>query len=133
MMDIIENWAKLIKINDPSTRDVLFNSTTARHPDYQPLGPDFYSLNQETGEVIRCNDWHGIESVKSDIFEQGKMLSTVFFGMSYGYDNGKPILFETMFFDDSDGEYDQYQRRYCTYEEAVIGHEIISEFVWGLR
>jgi len=42
-------------------------------------------------------------------------------------------LFETMFFDDSDGEYDQYQRRYCTYEEAVIGHEIISEFVWGLR
>jgi len=35
-------------------------------------------------------------------------------------DNTPPDLFETMIFG---GEYDNYQKRYKTYEEALEGHE----------
>ena len=30
-----------------------------------------------------------------------------------------PVLFESMIFG---GEHDEYQRRYCTYDEALEGH-----------
>lgn len=49
----------------------------------------------------------------------GVSVSTVFLILDHNYFDGPPVLFETMVFG---GEDDQYQARYCTYEEAVLGH-----------
>ena len=38
---------------------------------------------------------------------------------AFGLAQHAPILFETMIFG---GEHDEYQRRYCTMEEAEAGH-----------
>lgn len=47
-------------------------------------------------------------------------ISTVFLGLDHRFDeDGPPILFETMIFG---GKHDQYQERYCTWDEADIGH-----------
>jgi hypothetical protein len=40
--------------------------------------------------------------------------------------DGSPVLFETMVFG---GEYDEYQERYHTYDEAEEGHKRICEMV----
>jgi len=54
---------------------------------------------------------------------RGCRVSTVFLGLdhSYCYDEvHEPVLFETMIFG---GKYDQYQDRYCTWDEAIEGHK----------
>jgi hypothetical protein len=50
----------------------------------------------------------------------GVKVSTVFLGIDHSFGGGAPVLFETMIFG---GEHDKYQERYCTLEEAMIGHE----------
>jgi hypothetical protein len=47
-------------------------------------------------------------------------VSTVFLGIDHAFGEGAPVLFETMIFG---GEHDEYTNRYCTLEEAMIGHE----------
>ena len=46
-------------------------------------------------------------------------VSTIFLGIDHGF-GGKSLFFETMVFG---GEYDNYQERYATWEEAEIGHK----------
>jgi hypothetical protein len=53
-------------------------------------------------------------------------VSTVFLGMDHSFGGGTPVLFETMIFG---GEHDQYQERYCTWDEAEKGHQIACELV----
>jgi hypothetical protein len=53
-------------------------------------------------------------------------VSTVFLGMDHSFSGGTPVLFETMIFG---GEYDQYQERYCTWDEAESGHQIACKLV----
>lgn len=51
------------------------------------------------------------------------LVSTVFLGLDHRFTNsGLPILFETMVFG---GELDGEQERYCTYDEAEIGHRLM--------
>ncbi len=52
-------------------------------------------------------------------------VSTVFLGLDHGFNNGKPIVFETMIFG---GKHDQYQKKYSSYKEAVQGH-LIAEHI----
>jgi len=47
------------------------------------------------------------------------LISTVFLGLDHAYASKEPILWETMIFE---GKYDQYQKRYKSYEDAVKGH-----------
>ncbi len=50
-------------------------------------------------------------------------VSTVFLGIDHNWGEGPPILFETMIFGGALGvHYDEYQDRYCTWEEAEEGH-----------
>lgn len=49
-------------------------------------------------------------------------VSTVFLGIDHNYGDGPPILFETMTFRNGQGH---DQRRYCSREEAIEGHEEI--------
>lgn len=59
--------------------------------------------------------------------EKNCNISTVFLGSYHNFgDTGEPILFETMIFG---GEHDQYQERYCTWEEAEIGHKQAVQMV----
>ena len=57
-------------------------------------------------------------------------ISTVFLSMDHGLagliGDGSPVLFETMVFG---GEYDDYQERYHTYDEAEEGHKRKVEMV----
>jgi len=46
-------------------------------------------------------------------------VSTVFLGINHAFDNGEPILFETMIFG---GERDGDGQRYHTWEQAEAGH-----------
>ncbi len=54
------------------------------------------------------------------------LVSTVFLCVDHGL-IGTPILFETMIFG---GQYDEYQRRYETYDEALNGHNKILRQLW---
>ncbi len=47
-------------------------------------------------------------------------VSTVFLGIDHNFNEGIPILFETMVFG---GKFDQEQELYSTYEEAELGHD----------
>jgi hypothetical protein len=54
-------------------------------------------------------------------------ISTVFLGWDHSFmEESTPILFETMIFG---GEYDEFQRRYETYNEALQGHTEAVEMV----
>ncbi len=57
--------------------------------------------------------------------EYGRRVSTIFLGTDHGFCGGKPILFESMLFDGSFEDKDS--DRYCTYEEAVAGHDLMVE------
>jgi hypothetical protein len=46
-------------------------------------------------------------------------VSTVFLGMDHGWGHGPPLLFETMIFG---GEWDEWQDRCSTWEEAEAMH-----------
>ena len=54
-------------------------------------------------------------------------ISTVFLGTNHNYLFGEPLLFETMIFG---GEYDGYQERYSTWDEAEAGHQIAIEMIY---
>lgn len=55
-------------------------------------------------------------------------ISTVFLSLDHGYGIGDPILFETMIFGGPE-EIDEFQERYCTWEEAEEGHKNAVELV----
>ena len=51
-------------------------------------------------------------------------VSTVFLGIDHSTGGSLPILFETMIFG---GEWDGYQERFETWEEAVKGHWVACQ------
>jgi len=79
--------------------------------------PDLYKW----GEWMETADRHVRDTFRDDV-----RVSTVFLGLDHNhYDDGPPILFETMVFVDGDGD---RQERYRTWAEAEEGHEnIVAE------
>lgn len=72
-------------------------------------------------------------SIKYTEFGDYVSVSTVFLGLDHSNKHDKvkgPILFETMVFG---SKYDDYQERYQTYDDAVLGHERICEMVDEVR
>jgi hypothetical protein len=85
---------------------------------------EYYKLNGK--EVVECDnllDWAKWYETADRIVKKDKIgdaeVSTVFLGLNHGWD-GKILLFETMIFG---GEFDDFQDRYETWEEAEIGHQ----------
>ncbi len=54
------------------------------------------------------------------------LVSTVFLGIDHSWGGGSPVLFETMIFG---GEYDEHQQRYCSWEAAEKGHNLMCNMV----
>lgn len=98
--------------------------------------PLYYVLDKNRN-ILPTNDMHEWEIFYSEMSlrivnktEIGDVsISTVFLGLDHGYGEGPPILFETMIFG---GVHDQYQERYCTWEEAERGHEEAIKLVNNL-
>lgn len=66
---------------------------------------------------------------ETKIHDDDVRVSTVFLGIDHNHSfHGPPVLFETMVFG---GKYDREQRRYCTWDEAVAGHEEMLRMVTG--
>lgn len=94
----------------------------------------YYKLDENRNPVpIDMFEWanvmEGERHVGNDHLENGVHVSTVFLGMNHAFGDGKPVLFETMIFG---GEHDQYQERYCTWNEAEEGHKRALALAKGL-
>ena len=68
--------------------------------------------------------------IKQDYFELGDrryFMSTVDLGIDHSFFSDKPIYWETMIFDHTNGENfgDLYQERYSSLEDAIANHERI--------
>jgi hypothetical protein len=86
------------------------------------------------GKPMSQQDWstrfHDLDYKRVAVHERGdEMVSTVWVGMDMGFTRGLPIIFETMVF--GYGDWDQFQARYATEEEALIGHEQIVVLING--
>ncbi len=83
------------------------------------------------GKPMSQQDWntrfHDLDYKRVAVHKRGDMLeemvSTVWVGMDMGFTRGLPIIFETMVF--GYGDWDQFQTRYATEKEALIGHDQI--------
>ena len=77
-------------------------------------------------DIVKWAEWFETADrhvAKEDIGDV--RVSTVFLGLDHQFENGPPILFETMVFG---GVLDQEMERYCTWEEAEAGHnEIVKK------
>lgn len=81
---------------------------------------EYYEFNEKFSKRI----------VKQTKFPDGSTVSTVFLTCAHGYRNNMPILFETIIFG---GEHDEYQERYCTWDEAEAGHETTVQMIINAR
>jgi hypothetical protein len=73
------------------------------------------------GKWFEKNDRHVADEKIGDV-----RISTVFLGLNHSFDNGEPLLFETLVFG---GELDQEMDRYFTWEQAETGHKKMVERV----
>jgi hypothetical protein len=68
------------------------------------------------------------------LLKSGYFVSTVFLGIDHSFGGRRPILFESMVFDEREttpygGHPDRAERRYCSRAEALEGHaELCDEF-----
>ena len=81
----------------------------------------------EWADVMKWNRrWELNLRVSETLIPYKGWVSTVFLGIDHNWDEGPPVLFETMVFG---GPFDQEQWRYRTYDEALSGHEKVVEIV----
>jgi hypothetical protein len=75
-------------------------------------------------EYINWEKENGIIVMQKEVLP-GVKVSTVFLSFNHGSDDN-PLLFETMVFG---GIYDEYQKRYSTYEQAIDGFYQVCKMV----
>ena len=76
-------------------------------------------------DVLEWEKWFETADrvVKQETLSDGKFVSTVFLGLDYNFRTiGKPLLFETMVFNEEGNYTDLDVDRYPTWEEAEKGH-----------
>ncbi len=100
----------------------------------------YYRLN-DNNEVEECtiNEWINFNTSGKKIIKQDdlgdKLVSTVMLGIDHRYSfhgDSLPLLFETMVFPNAN-MIERYCERYCTYQEALAGHnEIVEKLKAGI-
>ena len=91
------------------------------------MGFEKYILDENNNPVVEPNvvkwgQWMGTSlrrRVGSDEPIPGVKVSTVFLGLDHSWDDGPPVLWETMIFG---GQFDEYQERYTSFNDAKEGH-----------
>ena len=90
-------------------------------PAYKPGGPDGHTP-VPCKDALKWSAW--FEDINKRVAKTtvGRFwVSTVFLGLDHGLSGkGLPLLFETMVFDKEESI---YQKRCCTWDEAVKQHE----------
>ena len=96
---------------------------------------DYYVLFGR--EIVPCDvftwvTWHQMTNHTISRDSVGEILvSTIFFGLNQrSQPNSPPLIFETMVFGGSFGE---YRERYETYSEAEAGHQRVLSMVMDER
>ena len=75
-------------------------------------------------ESYKLYDDPEMKIVQQDKLDNGKFVSTVFLGWDLNVSpHHKPVLFETMIFNDVESRADICMNRYTSYEEALAGHQ----------
>lgn len=96
----------------------------------------YYTLDENKNPVA-VEMWTYVEAHKSvthvgddtvEVNGEKVRISTVFLGMNHAWNDGPPILFETMIFG---GDHDEFQERYETWNEAEEGHKKAIELVFS--
>jgi len=59
--------------------------------------------------------------VRQEELPNGYWVSTVWMGIDHRFLEGPPLIFETMV-EDPEGHWTDYQERYSSEEDAIIGH-----------
>ena len=93
---------------------------------------NYYHLNEDKtvtrlpeGEYPKLGEFNETAKHVGNTFIGEQRISTVFLHFDHGLNFGgdttihEPVLFESMIFE---GPHNEYQRRYCTYDEALEGH-----------
>jgi hypothetical protein len=74
----------------------------------------------EEPDLMRWAEWMEANDRQIRLTVQGDVwVSTIFLGLDHNWDEGPPLLFETMVFGLTG---DEYQERYSTWAEAEQGH-----------
>lgn len=101
------------------------------------MGNDMFDkYYDKQGKPISREEWADLHNSKYKIIKQTPippkgMVSTVWLGSNHNFGEGKPLIFETMYFprwDDNDLVED-ICKRYETLEQAKEGHEEIVKDV----
>lgn len=98
------------------------------------MGKYYILENKKIKPIADLLEWgRWFEKKENRIVDQTRegdvLISTVFLGLDhrFSYDeSAPPLVFETMIFG---GPHDQFQERYCTWDEAVAGHNRAIEKV----
>lgn len=93
------------------SRYILVGHESIEEPDILKWGRWFETANRTVNKTYISDD---VE------------VSTVFLGLDYSFDDGPPLLFETMVFG---GEHDQDCERVSTWDEAEAMHKLVVERV----
>lgn len=95
----------------------------------------WYTLNENNKPVastmFESSEWMELNPTKKSLKQEyigDIFVSTVFLGLDHSWpkDESKPLLWETMIFG---GEHDQYQDRYTSVEDALLGHQKAVDLV----
>lgn len=92
----------------------------------------YYILRDKEPVAVEMMEWarwfgDADRHVGETVYE-GVLISTIFLGLDHGIgQGGPPLLFETMVFVDAPAwswaeRLDQECQRYCTWDEAALGH-----------
>jgi len=73
-------------------------------------------------------------STDINLYDYKLRISTIFMFYNHGLGEGKPVLFETMIFDESEKSeekiFESYQERYTSLKDAKIGHIKAINYVY---
>lgn len=106
---------------------------------------NFYKLNEDK-TVSACTLYECVDQIQemcrtktkhvADDYIDGMRISTVWLGIDHGSSrwlasskNYRPILFETIVFENPEQPYECYCDQYSTWEEAEEGHKKAIEWV----
>lgn len=81
-------------------------------------------------DVLKWHKWFETNDrhIKRDVINQNIIVSTFFTGMNYNFDDGLPVLFETMVFM-GEGIAHEWTERYTSVNEALKHHELIVQII----